>query len=328
MFNAIVPDHLLHQTGIFKERLSQSSLAYAATQVSDAEAEAAFQWLEQRGMHFAFGTDEATELTRSQVLLQLKMYIAAVRIADNFGCAAVGIQYQQGLKDVLPASDLAEGLLNNTERPPVFSADGKHELFAGAALPHFNEVDECAGIDALVTHRIWRTLGLPPENTLHDLRFGEDFEGSFVWVLEISGAAPAAHFANGYADASSERQPPMYFRLGGGTLKGNSRPGEIVWSRVYIEDGKLKADLGRGTVVRLPEQETERRWSITTRQWPMMSAVLHGVSRDQMMAQHKANHIQVAYANDAATSDEAMMAKAECFRAMGMEVSLCGVSPA
>ena len=328
MFNAIVPDHLLHQTGIFKERLSQSSLAYAATQVSDAEAEAAFQWLEQRGMHFAFGTDEATELTRSQVLLQLKMYIAAVRIADNFGCAAVGIQYQQGLKDVLPASDLAEGLLNNTERPPVFSADGKHELFAGAALPHFNEVDECAGIDALVTQRIWRTLGLPPENTLHDLRFGEDFEGSFVWVLEISGAAPAAHFANGYADASSERQPPMYFRLGGGTLKGNSRPGEIVWSRVYIEDGKLKADLGRGTVVRLPEQETERRWSITTRQWPMMSAVLHGVSRDQMMAQHKANHIQVAYANDAATSDEAMMAKAECFRAMGMEVSLCGVSPA
>ena len=328
MFNAIVPDHLLHRTGIFKERLSQSSLAYAATQVSDVEAEAAFQWLQHRGMHFAFGTDEATELTRSQVLLQLKMYIAAVRIADNFGCAAIGIQYQQGLKDVLPASDLAEGLLNNTERPPVFSADGKRELFAGAALPHFNEVDECAGIDALVTHRIWNTLGLPPENTLHDLRFGEDFDGSFVWVLEISGAAPAAHFANGYADASSERQPPMYFRLGGGTLKGNSRPGEIVWSRVYIEDGRLKADLGRGTVVRLPEQETERRWSITTRQWPMMSAVLHGVSRDQMMAQHKANHIHVAYANDAATADEAMMAKAECFRAMGMEVSLCGVSPA
>jgi len=328
MFNAIVPDHLLHQTGIFKERLSQSSLAYAATQVSDVQAETALQWLQQLGMHFAFGPDEATELTRSQVLLQLKMYIAAVRIADNFGCAAIGIQYQQGLKDVLPASDLAEGLLNNTERPPVFSADGRRELFAGVALPHFNEVDECAGIDALITHRIWKTLGLPPENTLHDLRFGEEFDGSFVWVLEISGAAPAAHFANGYADASSERQPPMYFRLGGGTLKGNSRPGEIVWSRVYIEDGKLKADLGRGTVVSLPQQETERRWSITTRQWPMMSAVLHGVSRDQMMAQHKANHIHVAYANDAVTADEAMMAKAECFRAMGMGVSLCGVSPA
>jgi hypothetical protein len=55
--------------------------------------------------------------------------------------------------------------------------------------------------------------------------------------------------------------------------------------------------------------------------------VLHGLSPNQMMAQHEANHIHVAYANAAATA-EAMMAKAECFRAMGMEVSLCCVSPA
>lgn len=325
MFNAIVPDDLLHATGIFKERLSQSALAYAAGQVSDADADAALQWLLDRGMTFNFGTDEATELTRAQVLLQLKMYIAAVRIGDTFGCDSVGIQYQQGLKDTMPASDLAEGLLNNTERPPVHALDGR-ELYAGEPLPHFNEVDECAGIDGLVTHRIWRKLGLPPENTLHDLRFGEEFDGQFVWVLEISGAAPAAHFADGYKGASSERQPAMYFRLGGGTLKGNSRPGEIVWSRVYVEDNQLKADLGRGTVVDLPKEETDRRWSITTSQWPMMSAVFHGVSRDAMMAQHKANHIQVAYANDAASADEAMLAKAACFQAMGMAVSLCGVS--
>ena len=37
------------------------------------------------------------------------MYIAALRIADDFGCDLVGIQYQQGLKDLLPASDLVEG---------------------------------------------------------------------------------------------------------------------------------------------------------------------------------------------------------------------------
>ncbi len=47
------------------------------------------------------------------------MYIAAVRIADDFGCDAIGIQYQQGLKDLLPASDLVEGTLNNADRPPV-----------------------------------------------------------------------------------------------------------------------------------------------------------------------------------------------------------------
>src|SRR5690606_8570190 len=120
-----------------------------------------------------------------------------------------GIQYQQGLKDLLPASDLAEGLLNNTERPPAYSRDGRRELFAGRALPHFNEVDECAGLDALVTHRLWTRLGYDPETTLHDLRWGAPYGDDYVWVFEISGAAPPRHFVGGYADAVSERQPPM-----------------------------------------------------------------------------------------------------------------------
>ena len=82
------------------------------------------------------------------------MYIAALRIANDFGCDAIGIQYQQGLKDMAPASDLVEGLLNNVDRPPAFGTNGQ-ELYAGRPLPHFNEVDECAGLDALVTNRVW-----------------------------------------------------------------------------------------------------------------------------------------------------------------------------
>ncbi len=139
------------------------------------------------------------------------------------------------------------------------------------------------------------SLGWRRETTLHDIRFGEEYDGQFVWVLEISGAAPPEHFAGGYKGATSERQPPMYFPLGGGTIKGISKPGEIVWSRVYVEDNKIKADMGRATVVELPREEVERRWQITTPQWPMMNAVLHGVTRDQLMGRHKSNHIQVAY---------------------------------
>jgi hypothetical protein len=52
----------------------------------------------------------------------------------------------------------------------------------------------------------------------------------------------------------------MYFRLGGGTVKGISKPGWIVWSRVYVEDGKLKFDTGLAEVVKLPQEETEERW--------------------------------------------------------------------
>ncbi|MGB9147224.1 MAG: fucose isomerase [Acidobacteriaceae bacterium] len=327
MYNAIVPDELLHPMGVFKERLSQSALYAAMRTLSTEEALQIRAWLENRGMRFHTGSDPATELTDDQILDQCRMYIAALRIADAFGCDAIGIQYQQGLKDLAPASDLVEGLLNNVDRPPVTAANSDRVLYADQALPHFNEVDECAGLDALVTNRVWRELGLDPETTLHDLRFGEQYGGQFVWVLEISGAVPAQHLAGGYKGATSERQPAMYFPLGGGTLKGISKPGEIVWSRLYVQDNKIKADMGRATAVDLPREEVERRWRITTPQWPMMNAVLHGVTRDQMMGRHKSNHIQVAYGRDSKSADEALMAKAAAFSELGIEVFLSGSAP-
>ena len=328
MYNAIIPDELLAPTGVYKERLSQSALYYETTQVKDAHATAVLDWYKAKGLKFHFGHDDATELTEAQVLLQCKTYIAAVRIADDFGCATIGIQYQQGLKDLLPASDLVEGTLNNSDRPPVKSRDGKRTLYAGQPLPHFNEVDECAGLDGLMTLHVHKALGQPVENTLHDLRWGDlDKSGTvsdYVWVFLISGSAPPAHFINGWKGASSLRQPPMYFRLGGGTLRGISKVGEIVWSRVYVDDGKLKMDLGRGGVVKLPDAETERRWAETTMQWPIMHAVTYGVTRDQMMAQHKSNHIQCVYANSADEADQAMLVKAQMAQSLGMEVYLCG----
>ncbi len=328
MFNAIIPDHLLHPTGVYKERLSQSALYYETTQVSDAEASEVFNWYRKKGLVFAFGKTHATELTQAQVMLQCKMYVAALRIADDFGCATIGIQYQQGLKDLLPASDLVEGTLNNADRPPVKDRTGKRVLYAGEPLPHFNEVDECAGLDGLMTYRVHSKLGQPVESTLHDLRWGDyDASGTvqdYVWVFLISGAAPPAHFIGGWKGASSWRQPPMYFPSGGGTLRGISKPGELVWSRIFVQDDRLKMDLGRGQVVQLPEAETERRWRSTTHQWPIMHAVTYGVSRDQMMARHKSNHIQVAYAKDPMHADEAMLAKACMADALGMDVSICG----
>ncbi|MGO3306126.1 MAG: fucose isomerase, partial [Sphingobacterium sp.] len=144
MFNAIFPDHLLHPLFFFKERLSQSTLYAKMLTVSDKEAEDILQWLLDQGMKFHWGENEEMELTRRQTLEQCKMYIAVLRLSDEFGCDTVGIQYQQGLKELAPASDLVEGLLNNTHRPPAYDETGK-ELYANAAMPHFNEVDECAG---------------------------------------------------------------------------------------------------------------------------------------------------------------------------------------
>jgi hypothetical protein len=324
MYNAIIDDEMLNPIGIYKERLSQSALWAEMQRVSDDEAAEIGRWLTDKGMTFRLGTDEATELTERQLMWQYKMYIAAVRISDDFGLDAVGIQYQQGLKDLSPASDLVEGLLNNVDRPPVRSRDGQRVLFEGQALPHFNEVDEGVAVDALVTNRVWRSMDLDPATTLHDVRWGDEYDGQFVWVLEISGSVPPSHLPDGYASAEGWRQGPVFFPAGGSTINGVSKPGDVVWSRVYVADGSLHVDIGRATSVELPEQESQRRKDATNPEWPVMHAVLHGVDRDQFMARHKANHIQVAYATDAETADRAMTAKAAMFEALGLTVHLCG----
>ncbi len=327
MYNAIIDDDLLNSMGIYKERMSQSALLAAMREVTDSEARAVRDWLDRKGMKFMTGQDPQKDLTDAQILEQCRMYIAAARMADLFGCDAIGIQYQQGLKDMAPASDLVEGLLNNVERPPVQAKDGR-ELYPGQALPHFNEVDECAGVDSLVTNRIWKAMGLDPATTLHDIRWGECYQGlevnDFVWVFEISGAVPPSHLVGGYAGATSERQPDMFFPLGGGTIKGISKPGEVVWSRIFVEHGKLHADLGRAKAVELPRKETERRWQATTPQWPMMHAVLSGVSRDQMMGRHKSNHVNVVYAPDGESANRGLATKAAMFDELGIVVHLCG----
>jgi L-fucose isomerase-like protein len=326
MYNAIIDDEMLNPAGIFKERLSQSALVAKMRTVTQHEAEAVYHWLVAKGLKFDLGDDAATELTLDQVLDQCRMYIAAARIADEFGCDAIGIQYQQGLKDMVPASDLVEGLLNNADRPPVYAEGTDRELYAGGPLVHFNEVDEGAGVDSLTTNLCWKALGLDPSTTLHDVRWGEEYKGEFLWLLQISGAAPANHFVGGYAGSKSERQPAMYFPLGGGSLKGVGKPGEIVWSRVFVEGGALHADLGRGSVVSLPAEETERRWRETTYQWPIVHTVFHGIDRDQFMARHRANHVNIAYAPTADEADKALAVKASMLNALGITVHICGAT--
>ncbi len=88
MYNAIVEDFLLNPLGVYKERLSQSALVAAMREVTGAEAQKVRDWLDRRGMKFMTGSDEETDLTDAQILEQCKMYIAALRIADNFSCDA------------------------------------------------------------------------------------------------------------------------------------------------------------------------------------------------------------------------------------------------
>ena len=189
MFNAIVPDHLLNQTGVFKERLSQSSL-YAAMREVRARKRRRSQMAREKGLKFQTGSQSGDGSDRRPDSRSVPNVCCRVADCDEFGCETIGIQYQQGLKDLAQLPTWSEGLLNNSDRPPVQST---------AMAGRFSMDSHCrismkwtsARSDGVVTNRIWNALGLPPETTLHDLRYGEEFSGEFVWVFEISGGCAA-----------------------------------------------------------------------------------------------------------------------------------------
>src|SRR5690606_20921113 len=129
-----------------------------------------------------------------QVISQMKMYSAAGRIYERYGLSAIGIPYQLGLVRCCPSSDLVEGMLNNTDRPDIRSLETGKIVEKGNPIVHFNEGDLGAAVPQLLLKEIYQRKGMPAETTLHDVRWGREYEDKFIWVFLISGAAPPAHF--------------------------------------------------------------------------------------------------------------------------------------
>jgi L-fucose isomerase-like protein len=129
---------------------------------------------------------------------------------------------------------------------------------------------------------------------------------------------------SGWGQAEGWRQDAVYFPAGGSTINGVCRPGPVVLSRIFLADDELQIDIFRGTVVELPAEETQRRKRATNPEWPIAHVVLNGVTRNQFMARHKANHVQLVYAPDATTADKALVAKAAFFDRLGVKVNLIG----
>ncbi|WP_257285546.1 hypothetical protein [Endozoicomonas sp. SESOKO1] len=294
MMNGVFPQESLAKIGMPIEALSQSALLYEMSLVSQEERAECLQFYIDRGMDFQFGTDGATELTREQVLEQCAMMIAMARITERFGLTSVGVQYQQGLKDSCAASDFAEGAIGSSERFPIKGEKGDI-IREGKPIPCINEVDMGTAIPQTMLFRLLDSLGLPSETTLHDIRWGSEFEGTFYWDFEISGSVPFEHIKGGIAGAKGFRQPAMYFPLGGSSIGGQCKAGTFVWARAHYEGTDVHMHIGTGTAFELPQEEFQRRLDNTTREWPLMNCVLDGVGRDDLMAGHQSNHISVAY---------------------------------
>ena len=286
MMNGVFPQKALCDIGMPVESLSQADLLVEMSRVSDALREECVAWYEKRGMKFRFGADGARELTREQVKEQAAMMIAMARYVERFGLSCVGVQYQQGLARSCAASDFAEGAIGSTERFPIPAEDG-HIIREGKPITCANEVDMGTAVPQTMMFRLLDSLGLPSETTLHDIRWGSDWNGEFVWDFEISGAVPFGHLKGGIAGATGYRQPAMYFPKGGSTITGQGKAGRLLWARAHYEGTSVIMQIGTGHAIELPEGEFERRRKATCYEWPLLNAVLDGVGRNELMAGHQ-----------------------------------------
>jgi len=302
MMNGVFPQKALCDIGMPVESLSQADLLVEMAKVPDALREDCVAWYETRGMKFRFGADGARELTREQVKEQAAMMIAMGRYVERFGLSCVGVQYQQGLARSCAASDFAEGAIGSTERFPIPAEDG-HIIRDGKPIPCANEVDMGTAIPQTMMFRLLDSLGLPSETTLHDIRWGSDWNGEFVWDFEISGAVPFGHLKGGIAGATGYRQPAMYFPKGGSTITGQGKAGRLLWARAHYEGTSVIMQIGTAHAVELPDAEFERRRKATCYEWPLLNAVLDGVGRDELMAGHQSNHISIAYVDEDKLAD-------------------------
>jgi len=287
MINGYFGPRLLNRHGFTEHKVDQAWVIHRGGQVENARVEAAFRFVKQAGVAFHWREAGAADFTEDATREQLRDYLVVLDMIDEYKADCLGWQYQLGLLPLRPPSDFAEGLFNSSCRPES----------NGDTIVCATEADQGNAVPMEMMKRLLKAKGLHQAVMFHDVRWGGEHEGRFLWLLLNSGSCSAYafnHDPSTLAGTHSYRQPSVYFPVAGGTFAGESLPGPITWSRCYIRDEVLWMDIGRGEVVRLPPATRDAWWEGTTRQWPFMAADL-GIGRDTLMAHYLSNHVAVAY---------------------------------
>jgi L-fucose isomerase-like protein len=287
MINGYFGPRILAKHGFAEHKVDQAWLSVRMKDVQPERVERAFRFAKEKGAIFHWKEKDAVDFTEEATRSQLQMYLAVLDLLAEFKGDCLGWQYQLGLVPVLPPSDFCEGLLNSTCRP---ESDG--EVIATST-----EADQGNLVPMELMKRLLKKKGLHPGVMFHDVRWGGEHGGRWLWVLLNSGSCGAYafnHDPSSLRGVHSYRQPAGYFPIPGGTFAGESLPGPMTWARAYLKDDELWMDIGRGEVVALPPKVRDAWWEGTTRQWPFMAADL-GCSMETLMAHYLSNHIAVAY---------------------------------
>jgi len=211
---------------------------------------AVYRWLSAQGHEVSSRQKtKRRNLTVRQLLWQVQG-LTSRRCASpmSFGCESIGIQYQQGLKDLLPASDLVEGILNNSDRPPVRNGKGQVIPRGPARSRISTRWTSARGSNGVFTNRVHRRArpaGREHAGTIcaGAIGIGAARRRSMCGCFLISGrrAAPPASHRRLSRHRLAPPAPDVFSALGGGTVRGIAKPGEnIVWSRVFVEGGQTQ----------------------------------------------------------------------------------------
>jgi L-fucose isomerase-like protein len=287
MINGYFGPRLLNRHGFTEHKVDQAWIIHRGRGMSERRLDDALAFVKDQGVTFYWGFEGVEDFTEESTREQLRDYLTVLDLVEEYRADCLGWQYQLGLLSLRPPSDFAEGLFNSTCRPES----------NGDTVACATEADQGNAVPMEMMKRLLLAKGLHQSVMFHDVRWGGEHEGRFLWVLLNSGSCGAYPFSldpDTLAGVHSYRQPALYFPVPGGTFAGESLPGEITWARSYIKDEVLWMDIGRGEVVKLPAEKRDAWWRGTTREWPFMAADL-GIGRDTLMAHYLSNHIAVAY---------------------------------
>ncbi len=283
MINGYFGPRLLNKVGFAEHKVDQAWIIDRGRGIDAKRIDDAYAFVRDKGVVFHYAGDFDEAATKEQ----LRDYLTVLDMVKEFGADCIGWQYQLGLIGLRPPSDFAEGLLNSTCRP-----EGN-----GGTIVDSTEADQGNLVPMELLKRLLKAKGLHQAVFFHDIRWGAEHDGRFVWVMLNSGSSGAYafnHDPDSLDGVHSYRQPAGYFPVPGGTFTGESLAGEITWARAYIRDDALWMDVGRGDVIKLPEQKRDAWWDGTTREWPLMPTDM-GITRETLMAHYMSNHVAIAY---------------------------------
>ena len=204
MINGYFGPRLLSKHGFTEHKVDQAWIVDRGTRIDEHRLDEALRFVKDRGVTFHWGEPGAEDFDEHATREQLRDYLVVLDLVDEFHADCLGWQYQLGLIPLRPPSDFAEGLFNSVCRPES----------NGDTIACATEADQGNAVPMELLKRLLKARGLHQAVMFHDVRWGAEHDGRFLWLLLNSGSSSAYafnHDPDTLRGVHSWRQPPMYF---------------------------------------------------------------------------------------------------------------------